>query len=132
MAVRAKIGGGKEQETISFNDIIGHVPGRPGRDPAKKGMYQNVKNGNILVVFGTNPMFVEYEKLRNGKRGNRTGFTRAGMMLIEKATGAARPLTCDKNPDGAKNWRLYEGSIELAGNPHVVNRDDEDEVADLD
>lgn len=133
MAVRAKIGGDKKPAgSLSFNDIIGHVPGRPGRDPAKKGHYRNVRNGNILVVFGVNPTLVELEALRNGKKGNKTGLTRSGMMMVDAKTGNCRPVTCDKKPDGEKIWELYTGTLEITGNPHLVNRDQDDEDADLD
>lgn len=122
MAVRAVIGGAAVQEfPLSFNDIIAHVPGQRGRGDAKKGMYEH-KNGNILVVYTVNPQFVEIEARRNGKRTNKTGFTRTGMAIIEKASGKMRLVTADRDPDGKKEWREFKGDITLSGNPHRVDK----------
>jgi len=119
MAVKATIGGGGQVGTLSFNEIIGYTPGQ-GRGDAKKNCYQNVNNGNILVVFGVNAQLVEYERRPSGKRTNRTGLTRAGMFVIEKKTGKLRPVTADRSPDGKKVWVPYSGSITIGGNPHVI------------
>ncbi len=120
MTVKATFGGAANTEyPLSFNDIIGHTPGRPGRDDAKKGMYQH-KGGNVLVVYSVNPQFVEIEPRKNGKRTNRTGLTRTGMCIIDKK-GKVRLVTANRDPDGAKEWKEYTGSITLAGNPHVVD-----------
>lgn len=116
--VRATVVGAQDQSyPLSFDDILGRVPGR-GRGDAKKGMYQN-RAGSILVVHSVNPQFVTIERRQNGKRTNRTGFTRTGMFIVG-ANGKARLVTCTDAPDGQKNWRKFEGSITLAGNPHVV------------
>lgn len=116
--VRATVGGGQSEAfPLSFDDILGRVPGR-GRGDAKKGMYQN-RNGAILVVYSVNPQFVTIERRANGKRTNRTGFTRTGMFIVEKS-GKARLVTCTDAPDGNKNWKAFTESITLAGNPHVV------------
>lgn len=104
---------------LSFNDLIAHAPGQPGRGDALKGMYEN-RNGNVLVIYSKNPQLVEIEARRNRKRTNRTGLTRTGMFMIGK-NGEARLVTCNRDEDGAKNWKKYEGSITLAGNPHVVD-----------
>lgn len=117
--VKAVIGGGQVRGTLSFNEIIGYVPGQ-GRGDAKKGMYEHVRTGNVLVVYSVNPQFVQIEARKNGRKTNKTGFTRTGMLMIDKKTGAARIVTCDDKPDGDKNWRPFPGSITLEGNPHVV------------
>lgn len=134
--MHAKISGGEASYNLSFNDIINYVPGK-GRGDAKKGMYQH-RNGKVLVVFSVNPAFVDLETLPRGKRANgkkttRTEKTRIGMAMIG-TDGTMRPVTCDDNPDGDKNWREFTGSITLAGNPHVVDAptaaeylDDEDD-----
>ena len=119
MALKATIGGANETGNLSFNEIIGYVPGQ-GRGDAKKGMYKHVRTGNILVVYSVNPQFVEIETRKNGKKTNRTGFTRTGMLVVEKATGKLRLVTADRNPDGRKDWVEYTGSVTFAGNPHVV------------
>lgn len=117
--VKAVIGGGQAQGTLSFNEIIGYVPGQ-GRGDAKKGMYEQIRTGNVLVVYSVNPCFVDIEPRKNGKKTNKTGQTRIGMSMIDKKTGAMRLVTCDDKPDGEKLWRPFNGSITLQGNPHVV------------
>ncbi len=134
MTVRATVSGAKAEYPLSFNEIIGYVPGS-GRGDAKKGHYQH-KNGNILVVYSKNCQLVEIEPRRNGKRTNRTGLTRTGMFMVGKK-GEVRLVTCDRNPDGEKDWKVFDGSLTIAGNPHIVseaqkgaseeNYDDEDE-----
>lgn len=120
MAVRATIGGGAQVGTLSFNDIIGHTPGRAGRTDAQKGMFQHIRTGNVLVVYSKNPQFVECAPRANGRRTTRTGFTRTGMFIISKRTGEARLVVANRDPDGAKEWVPFTGSITLQGNPHVV------------
>lgn len=116
--VRATVGGGAGGFNLSFNELIAHVSGQSGRGDAKKGMFQH-RNGNILVIYSKNPQLVEIEARRNGRRTNRTGLTRTGMFLIGKK-GNARLVTCDRDADGAKDWKEFPGSITLAGNPHVI------------
>jgi hypothetical protein len=125
-AVKAKISGSPPQGTLSFNDIIAHTPGRKGRGKAKKGMYQDTKNGNILVVCSNNP---EVHKYENGTQTVRTGISRVGMFMISAKTGNARPVVCDNKPDGERKWVEFKGDITLTGNPHVVNRDQERELS---
>ena len=120
MAVKATIGGAAVVEyPLSFNDIIAHVPGKEGRGDATKGMFQH-KSGKVLIVYSVNPQFVEIEPRRNGRKTNRTGFTRTGMAIVD-TKGAMRLVTADKKPDGEKAWKVYTSSITLAGNPHVVD-----------
>ena len=113
---------------LSFNEIVGYTPGQ-GRGDAQKGMYENAA-GDVLVVFSKNPQFVKCETRKNGKRTNKTGFTRTGMAMVSTKTGSLRLVTCDEKPDGEKKWKKYEGSITLAGNPHVVNAPGGDEDDD--
>lgn len=133
MSVKARIGAASDGFNLSFNEIISYTPGSR-RGDAKKGMYENRK-GDILVVFSKNPAFVNLRELPNGTRANgkkttRTECTRVGMLLIDKSTGQARPVVCNDKPDGAKNWKVYSGSITLEGNPHVVDADDEEAAED--
>lgn len=117
--VRATLSGAKAQDyPFSFNDIIAHTPGKKGRGDAKKGCYEH-RNGKVLVVYSVNPQLVEIEKRANGKKTNRTGLTRTGMAIIGK-NGSLRMVTCNREADGAKDWREYKGSFTIAGNPHVV------------
>lgn len=122
MSVRATVSGGAKAYDLSFNDIIG-LDGKGGRGDAKKGHYQH-RNGNILVVYSKNPQLVTIEPRRRRANGtvpktNRTGLTRTGMFMVGK-NGEVRLVTCDRNPDGEKNWRVFDGSLTIAGNPHIV------------
>jgi len=118
MTVRATVNGGATVTyPLSFNDIIGYKPGS-GRGDALKGHYQN-KSGNVLVVYSKNCQLVEIEPRQNRKKTNRTGLTRTGMFMVGKK-GEVRLVTCDRNPDGEKNWRKFEGSLTIAGNPHII------------
>lgn len=118
--VKASIGGGQAVGSLSFNEIIGFVPGQ-GRGDAKKGMYESVKNGDILVVYSVNPAIYDLPARKNRKKTNRTGKSRVGMAIVDKSTGALRLVTCDDQPDGEKKWRPFNGTISLSGNPHVVD-----------
>lgn len=127
-AVRVQVGqAASVAYPLSFNEIIGFVAGRtPARQDAQPGMFQK-ENGDILVVFSKNPQLVSCEQRHNRKRTTKTGFTRTGMAMIDKSTGGLRLVTCDRGEDGKKQWRKYEGSITLQGNPHVVDSSEEDE-----
>jgi hypothetical protein len=111
MALRATV---SQQVTdgfnLSFNDIIGHVPGRTGRSDAKKGKFVN-RNGAVLVVYSVNPEKHKISLRSNGRKTNRTQQTRIGMFMVSK--GNARLVTCDNGPDGAKNWKPYTGAVTL-------------------
>ncbi len=119
--VKATIGGGKAEGVLRFNEIIGFTPGS-GRGDAKKGMYENVQNGNVLVVYSVNPQLVDIQPRKNGKRTNRTGKTRTGMFMVGKTKGEARLVTCDDAPDGEKKWRPFNGAVTL-GTPTTGERD---------
>ncbi len=96
--------------TLSFNDIIGHVPGREGRSDAKKGKYVN-RSGKVLVVYSVNPEKHKISLRANRKKTNKTQLTRIGMFMVGKS--GARLVTCDNSPDGAKNWKPYTGTVTL-------------------
>jgi hypothetical protein len=119
MAVRATVGGQAGGFDLSFNEIIGHVPGREGRDDARPGTYED-RNGKLLVVYSKNPQLVEIEPRRNGRKTNRTGLTRTGMFMVGR-DGNVRLVTCDRQPDGEKNWRVSKKTITIGGNPHVIS-----------
>lgn len=96
--------------TLSFNDIIGHTPGREGRSDAKKGKFVN-RQGKVLVVYSVNPEKHTISLRSNRKKTNRTQLTRIGMFMVGKS--GARLVTCDNSPDGAKNWKPYAGTVTL-------------------
>ncbi len=96
--------------TLSFNDIIGHTPGQTGRADAKKGKFVN-RQGKVLVVYSVNPEKHKIAPRRNGKKTNKTQLTRIGMFMVSK--GVARLVTCDDQPDGAKNWKPYTGNVSV-------------------
>lgn len=112
--LKAEIVGGKDTGVLSFNEIIGFTPGS-GRGDAQKGTYENIENGNVLVVYSVNPQLVDIQPRKNGKRTNRTGKTRTGMFMVGKATGVPRLVTCDDKPDGEKKWRPFNGTITIVG-----------------
>lgn len=94
--------------TLSFNDIIGHTPGRAGRSDAKKGKYVN-RQGKVLIVFSVNPEKHTISLRVNRKKTNRTQLTRIGMAMVDKK--GLRLVTCDNSPDGDKNWKPYTGTV---------------------
>jgi hypothetical protein len=97
---------------LSFNDIIGHVPGHAGRGDAKKGKFVN-RSGHVLVVYSVNPEKHTIGARRNGRKTNRTQLTRIGMFMFCPKTRAIRLVTCDNKPDGAKQWKPYTGSVTI-------------------
>lgn len=102
--VKVVVGGKRQDEyPLSFNDIKN-----------KKGMYQH-RNGKILIVYTNKSQFI-----RCDARQTRTGFTRTGMAMVDRKTGGLRLVVCDQTPDGDKNWKVFEDTVTLAGNPHVV------------
>lgn len=123
--VKAVIGGGQVEGTLSFNEIIGYVPGQ-GRGDAKKGKYENVRTGNVLIVYSVNPAFIAIEPRKNGRKTNRTGFTRIGMCMIDKKTGDMRLVTCTDGPDGKKEWRPFNGTITIGDGNAVPAGGDQD------
>jgi hypothetical protein len=127
--VRATVGvAAVDSFNLSFNEIIGHVPGRQGRDDARPGTYED-RNGKILIVFSKNPQLVEIEARRNGRKTNRTGLTRTGMAMIGR-DGAMRMVTCDRDPDGDKKWKVSNKTVTIGGNPHVVPNPPEAQAAE--
>lgn len=114
MTVRATLSAPtvRDDFSLSFNDIIGHTPGRTGRADAKPGKYVN-RNGNVLVVYSKNPQLVDCEARANRKRTTKTGKTRTGMVMFDVKKGALRLVACDSGPDGVKNWKPYTGTINI-------------------
>ena len=111
MSIRASVAAPvNDGYNLSFNDIIGHVPGRTGRADAKKGKFVN-RRGKVLVVYSVNPVKHKISPRANGRKTNKTQLTRIGMFMV--SNGKARLVTCDNSPDGAKNWKPYTGPVTL-------------------